>query len=780
MPQAAPDSTARWYASNRQVSPNLRPVPVTPIDGSFLQETIVGRPCLRTDRNSGNGYVYFDISRRWLRSFGAPPFRVELTLEYLDDTADSISVQFDSPGNTVEQNYQTVSWNRTGTGAWTTKSILLEAAEFANSQHGLADLRVAAGLSSDIAIASLTLRIVSASKPTPAPAPPPPRPIPQLDEIDVSMEAFQLRTIPGTPEPVRIAAKRWRGRAESVGGKETNSGTVVVGGIWNDSLAKDYPRAARLAAQARRLPKAFQRRDTALVCVETSGPKPVVCAFGLEAPGAVNAFSVLQRRTLQTPPQPVIRLPRTPMPDTPALDRREIYINIGYGLRRPGITVEDWTIERWKQAIDYWIASGLNTWSFYLWGDGQTLHPASANTDLNRRVHKTLKAAIDYSHRRGMRVGMHFTPSMVPVSLWKSRPDLQAKLEYDYPGTVCTSQEASRRWMVAVHGPELRWFDNVDFFSLWFYDVGGCFCPTCRKEEKQRAAIDWQIQTFHTLAASANPQAEFQVMGWAIWRYENKHAISLRQSLIESVVRAVPKSRRIVADGLKVDPGANTLFADFQRAGLRGAGFLYQTNIETGQPFPLVLSRLLVAETQSALRQSVENAFFMRMEAGSKTIDDTVAARLLWNPHTDPGEAFLEASRLATGNDKAARALAEALALIDDFTWNGAGNGAAGPVRGRQIQAKARQAQQTAAPALRDSLEWLAASGDAYRILGDAVAAHGDEDSGRLADLDHEFATRMRQSPLFRHQADGAPYWKNLFRDVLCRHFHAGYAAGAF
>ncbi|MFM7321336.1 MAG: hypothetical protein ACKO5K_07420 [Armatimonadota bacterium] len=635
-------------------------------------------------------------------------------------------------------------------------------------------------MSSDIAVASLALRIVSVSKPAPAPEPPPPRPIPHPDEIAVSLDAFQLRSVPGTPESVRIAAQRWRARAKSLGANETASGTVVVGGIWHDSLARQYPRAARLAAIARRLPKAFQRRDTAIVCVETSGQKPVVCAFGLEAPGAVNAFSVLQRRTLNASPNPVIRLPRTPAPDTPAFDRREIYINIGYGLRRPGITVEDWTLERWKEAIDHWIASGLNTWSFYLWGDGQTLHPASANTELNRHVHKTLKAAIDYSHRRGMRVGMHFTPSMVPVSLWKSRPELQSKLEYDYPGTVCTSQSDSRKWMLDVHRPELRWFDNVDFHSLWFYDVGGCFCPTCRKQEIQRAALDWQIQTFHTIAKSANPHAEFQVMGWAVWRYENKHKIALRQSLIDSAIKNIPKPRLVFADGLKVDPGATPLFADFRRAGLRGAGFLYQTNIETGQPFPLVLSRLLVAETQSALRQSVENAFFMRMEAGSKTIDDCVAARLLWNPDTDPGAVFLEASRLATGNDTATRALAEALALIDDFAWNGAGNGAAGPVRGRQIQLKARQALQAAAPALRGSLEWLATSGDAYRIVGDAVAAHGDEDLERLAALDIEFAARMRRSPLFRHQADGAPYWKNLFKVVLCRCFHAGYAAGAF
>ncbi|MFM7321335.1 MAG: hypothetical protein ACKO5K_07415 [Armatimonadota bacterium] len=144
MPQAAPDSAARWFADSRHISPNLGPVPIAPIDGTFRREIVAGRPCLRTDRASGNGYVYFDISRRWLRTLGAAPFTVEATVVFFDDNTDSLSIQFDSTGNSVEQNYQTITMTRTGTGQWTTRTVVLASAEFANSQHGLADLRIAA------------------------------------------------------------------------------------------------------------------------------------------------------------------------------------------------------------------------------------------------------------------------------------------------------------------------------------------------------------------------------------------------------------------------------------------------------------------------------------------------------------------------------------------------------------------------------------------------------------------------------------------------------------
>ncbi|MFY7952432.1 MAG: hypothetical protein ACOVT5_07990, partial [Armatimonadaceae bacterium] len=384
MPQAAPESTARWHAETRHNSPALRPVPITPIDGNFRREILAGRPCLRTDRASGNGYLYFDISRRWLRALGAAPFSVEATVEFLDDNTDTLSLQFDSTGNSVEQNYQTVTIARTGTGQWITRNVVLESAEFANSQHGQADLRIAAGTASDIAVAALSLNIRTASRPAPDPVPPPPPSIPTPDEIQVRFRSFAFTTPANAPESVRIAGARWQSRAEALGAKQAPGGLQIVSGIWETAWASRYPKTAALIARAKRLPLGFQRRDTAVVCVERSGKNPLVCAVGLEAPGAVNAVSILERRTLLTSNGPALFLPRVPSPDTPAFDRREIYINIGYGLRRPGITVEDWTLERWKEAIDHWIASGLNTWSFYLWGDGQTLHPASANAELNR------------------------------------------------------------------------------------------------------------------------------------------------------------------------------------------------------------------------------------------------------------------------------------------------------------------------------------------------------------------------------------------------------------
>src|SRR5262249_25457092 len=154
-----------------------------------------------------------------------------------------------------------------------------------------------------------------------------------------------------------------------------------------------------------------------------------------------------------------------------------------------------------------------NTWSFYLWGDGAMLHPAAQkNRALNLRLHSVLRQAIAYSHRRGMEVGLQFTPTLLPVELWEAHPQLRAKLAYTYPGTVCPSQPEAVRLMQEVYRQEIRWFAACDFFSLWFYDVGGCFCETCRVPEQQLHTLLEQVRTFAQIGREANPRAAFQVM----------------------------------------------------------------------------------------------------------------------------------------------------------------------------------------------------------------------------------------------------------------------------
>jgi len=230
-----------------------------------------------------------------------------------------------------------------------------------------------------------------------------------------------------------------------------------------------------------------------------------------------------------------------------------------------------------------------------------------------------------------------------------------------------------------------------------------------------------------------------------------------------------------MADGIYVDPETQPLFDLIRRAGIPAKAFLYQTNIETGQPFPILQTRYLAQWVPAAVSAGATSAFLMRMEAGTKRADDIVAGSYLWSPSIPADRALLDCARLVTGDVRASRTCWEALRRMDDFAWFGHAGGGAGKAQGETIARLTASAVKASPPKLRPGLEWLATSGEGYRILGHAVEARDDEDEEAVAALDKSFGEAMRRSTQFRHQADGAPYWRDLFRTALVRYFHAGW-----
>ncbi len=783
--RGAEPEVALYAAGSPPVEESVRLVRMAPIDGDARAGTRLGRACLGTDWASNNGYLYFDVNRAWLRRHGEPPYRLELTVEYLDAGSDRIAVQYDAMGADVAANFREAAWSKGDSGEWRTRTVTLEQAELRNAQHGLADFRIGCGPDGDEWISGLTLRVFSAAqqatrvRPRPAPTLPPQR------ERCLSLVGARIVTTAPPTVAEGIALDRLRGRLAHVGGASSRvaTRTTLVVGRWRPGLAQRYPRTAALVARLRSEKGSYRQRDGYVVCLERPGPSPTVCAVGLAEHGAAFAMADLQRSSLRGSRAPLLLLGPEDRVEAPALERRELYINIGYGLGRPGITVETWDIDRWRQAIDDLALARYNAWSFYLWGDCELIHPSSVqNAALNRRVHETLREAIRYSHRRGMRVGMHFSPSMMPREIWDAYPETRSKLEYTYPGTVCPSNARARPLIEEVHGGEIDWFRECDFFSIWFYDVGGCFCEVCRKPEQQLASLLWQVRTFGRLVTRANPRAEYQVMTWAIWRYERRHRYSIREQFVRQVQRecAALGLRLSMADGALIDPGCTPLFGLMRRAGIPAASFLYQTNIETGPPIVQLLSRYFARHVPRALRAGADRVFHMRIEAGSKVADDLLAGEFLWQPNVQPARALVTVARAVTGDIAAARHAWEALSRMDDFAWYGLSGGGASEAKGRAIARQAKAAVAGSTDPLRRRLEWLAGAGDAYAILGAATEARENEDQPALVAADRRFTEAMSRTSLFCGQTVGAPYWQELFLKSLVRYFQNGFSSMAF
>lgn len=781
---AAAIGQARFSAGKPPREDGLRFVRISPIDGDAREIDRAGRACLQTNWGAGSGYLYFDLSRALLTRSGTPPYRVEVTVEFLDEGTDRIALQYDAMGSSVEQNFREVAWSKTGTGRWLKKRLLLSDCEFRNSQQGRADLRIGSGPDGDECIASLEIKILDASKQAVArPVPPAPK-LPALREVVVRADGAALVPASTLSGPEQIASARLEERIRQVGSDAApRSGTTLVIGRWDPGLAARYPRTATAIARLKASPAPFHQRDGYVVCVEGQADHDVVCAVGLQEPGAVYAMAHLQANALRSGDRATLALDSEPLVETPALDRRELYLNIGYGLRRPGITVEDWTADDWRRYVDQLVASRYNAWSFYLWGDSALLDDAAiGNRELNQKVHRALLEAIDYSHKRGLKVGFHLSPTLLPAETWTAHPELQSKLEYNCPGALCPSQPETMRLSRIAYGREIRYFKTCDFYSTWFYDAGGCMCDRCRTPDQQLATLVDQVRMVEELTRDANPAAEVQVMTWALWRYEKMHGFRIRERLVEQVkglFNQRPRSLSL-ADGLSIDDGCLPLFDLMRKAALPSSGFLYQTNIETGQPFPLILSRYFSRWVPEAVSQGARGAFLMRIEAGSKPADDAVAGQFLWKPWIEPSRAMLTVARLFAADTNSARSLWEAFARMDDFAWFGYPGGGADAASGRRISELVADALRQMPGALVPGMDWLRGAGDGYRLLGAAAEAADNEDEDQLKRLDAEFSKAMGANRLFAGQATGAPYWQSLFLKTLARSFSAGWSQARF
>lgn len=134
------------YLLQRDVQPNGATIPTYLIDGDqYRLFNRMSHEAKRTDRNSNNNYIYFDVVDEFLYEDTQP---VVLKITYLDNFSGNWELQYTSATDSYLQ--------RTITNAndnkWKTISITLTDATFDNSQLGNMDFRLYNGGSNDLTV----------------------------------------------------------------------------------------------------------------------------------------------------------------------------------------------------------------------------------------------------------------------------------------------------------------------------------------------------------------------------------------------------------------------------------------------------------------------------------------------------------------------------------------------------------------------------------------------------------------------------------------------------
>jgi hypothetical protein len=169
----------RWLVQ-REVQPDGRTIATQRVNPppEFAETNGGSFEALRTDRATGNNYIYFGVDDRFINS---GPTRVQIKVTYLDNFSGRWHIEYDAAdGNAYKQ---TVHQTNANDGRWKTVTFTLPDAAFLNRQNGQMDFRLYNGGSSDISVRFV--RVIKldppqpiARSPAPAPAPPTPAPAP--------------------------------------------------------------------------------------------------------------------------------------------------------------------------------------------------------------------------------------------------------------------------------------------------------------------------------------------------------------------------------------------------------------------------------------------------------------------------------------------------------------------------------------------------------------------------------------------------------------------------
>ena len=784
-----------FTSGNPHIERGIKFVPMAPMDGNAKLITEAGKQCLKTDYKSLNPYIYFDVNRKELLKSGYPPYSIRMEIDYLDKGTDSIAIQYDSMGNAVSDNHKEIAWTKTDSGLWKTKTVQIKDVQFGNGQQGVSDFRLCSGVDGDDYFARVTISVLKGAQRNPRVM------LPEQKIGTKKWTTIPVRTpvivAPGRlSEPESIAVEKLCQRFEYLGAlkpelisalpspnqMQPGRDYIIVGKMNESQLKNISSETENLVDKINQVKDASQRDQSYLLSTSVEGSHNIITAVGKGTMGTVFAISHLETHLWTDGTRLSVHLDKPQSVEIPGFKQRELYINIGYGLTRERITPDTWSVQHWKNYIDKLVLARYSAWSFYLWGDSEFAYPdSSVNREKNIRVHKTIQEAIRYSHQRGLQVGYHMSPTMIPEDILAKQPELKSTLEYPANGIVCPSKPASWDIMVPVYTNQIEWFKECDFFPIWFYDCGGCFCEQCIVPEQQLKTIVKQVDVFDKIIHEKNPKAVTQVVTWAIWRYERMHKYFIRDKFMDEMSRifAGRKNQCVISDGIYIDPGLEALFPLAKKHGFESKSFLYQTNIEDGQPFAMLMTRYFEKWVPESVKVGATQIHLMRMECQTKYPQDFVGGYLFWNPMDKGNTALRIYSMYAAGDSSAGKKLYRAMLNMDDFSWFGYQGCGADANRGKQIDDLIKSAVDSLPTQRANDLEWLVTTGAGYKVLGKAAEAKDIEDQEAADATIPEFKAALINSPTFKAQVD-SDVWLNLYKIWYMKYFHQGWSSNHF
>lgn len=471
----------------------------------------------------------------------------------------------------------------------------------------------------------------------------------------------RITLIPGRDTgPVKLAADKLVARLRALGvtasvrsfGTMGQCGTtdIVVAGSEDAKLWKMDPWGVDLNSVSRPDSYAIVSRDEKIY------------VLGKGEMGIVNGLSFLQTRLWRNAAnKAVYNLDSLAAVYNPAFSRRVAYINIGYNL--PGITVQDWTLDQWKEYIDRLVLARLNAFSFFLWTDTYSIMPeTTTNRARNEQLHSMLRDAVRYARQRGLKVTYLIGPTLLPADVFARYKDEMAS-EPLYPGfpLACPSSDRGKQLMSSLVSAEIGYFNECDDYQVAFFDPGGCGCNRCKANMAD--TLIGEMGLWSSILRQHNPSASLSAFIWPFKVLESNLGISFGSQFLS-------KAKSAYGNALDICEAADPVRVYLQEAkqmGLQTTAFNFITNPETGFIYPIVSGGLWKDYTNQVAGWGFDRSMFHRLEARTRQIQDWLMGCVYWDTQVDLDRSLLiYASQMIGRSDKGSK-LASVFKAVDQF-----------------------------------------------------------------------------------------------------------------
>jgi len=247
----------------------------------------------------------------------------------------------------------------------------------------------------------------------------------------------------------------------------------------------------------------------------------------------------------------------------------------------PGLTVHDWSGERWTEYLANIREAGADTIYFYLWQDILSdFECAPQRREANRQLHERLRDVVKWARKHKLRTSFLMAPTFLPRPIFERHPALRATIEYVDHGfsCICPSQDNTWPLLARYVDHEWGWFHTADAFQLWFYDPGGCVCERCTVD--LCAPLLRQADVVSKRVWAKNPNAKFEISFWPVWAWGRILKRKFGEELLDRLHKHFgERSREItIVDSAE---GDEAFLEEAKARGFRTRAFLFSANVET-------------------------------------------------------------------------------------------------------------------------------------------------------------------------------------------------------